>query len=181
MASKVDNTGLASSVTPKKRKKTGGRVAGTPNKATATAKEAIAMLADGMTGELQGWLRAAAYGVAELWRVWEPPEDDPEAEPPEGAEVTGRGKGAKVLVRMRKGGKAMTASLADIMDGSLPDGAIVRWITKPDPGGATDTMLRALEYHIPKLGRTEHVGEGGKALIPATINIVGVKPKEREQ
>lgn len=157
-----------------------GRKKGVPNKVTRTAKEAIAMLADGMTGELQDWLRASAYGVAELWRVWEPPEGDPDAEPPVGAEVAGRGKGAKALVRMRKDGKAMTASLVDIMDGSLPDGAIVRWVTKPDPGGATDTMLRALEYHIPKLSRSEVTGAGGKDLIPATINVVGKKAPSRE-
>ena len=32
---------------------------------------------------------------------------------------------------------------------------------KPDPGKAADLWLKAIEYHVPKLGRTEHVGEGG--------------------
>ena len=32
---------------------------------------------------------------------------------------------------------------------------------KPDPGKALDLYLRALEYHIPKLGRTEHSGVDG--------------------
>lgn len=32
---------------------------------------------------------------------------------------------------------------------------------KPDPGKAALLLLQAMEYHIPKLARTEHVGEGG--------------------
>lgn len=32
---------------------------------------------------------------------------------------------------------------------------------KPDPKGAADLYLKAIEYHIPKLARTEHTGEGG--------------------
>lgn len=36
--------------------KTGGRRAGTPNKATRAAKEAIALFVDGNAWRLQGWL-----------------------------------------------------------------------------------------------------------------------------
>ena len=32
---------------------------------------------------------------------------------------------------------------------------------KPDPKGAADLYLKAIEYHIPKLARTEMVGDGG--------------------
>lgn len=39
-----------------KGKKTGGRSAGTPNKATAAAREAIARFVDGNADRLQGWL-----------------------------------------------------------------------------------------------------------------------------
>lgn len=39
-----------------KGQKTGGRVAGTPNKATAAAREAIARFVDGNADRLQGWL-----------------------------------------------------------------------------------------------------------------------------
>jgi hypothetical protein len=46
MSSKVEQT----------RKKTGGRVAGTPNKSTALAKEAIAKFVDGNADKLQQWL-----------------------------------------------------------------------------------------------------------------------------
>jgi hypothetical protein len=45
------------------RQKTGGRVAGTPNKATATAREAIARFVDGNTDKMQGWLEQVANGV----------------------------------------------------------------------------------------------------------------------
>lgn len=30
-----------------------------------------------------------------------------------------------------------------------------------DPSKRLELYLRAIEYHIPKLGRTEHAGEGG--------------------
>jgi hypothetical protein len=39
-----------------KGKKTGGRQTGTPNKATAAAREAIARFVDGNADRLQGWL-----------------------------------------------------------------------------------------------------------------------------
>jgi hypothetical protein len=47
----------------KTREKTGGRVAGTPNKATATAREAIARFVDGNTDKMQGWLESVAEGI----------------------------------------------------------------------------------------------------------------------
>lgn len=53
---------MTSKVVPT-RQKTGGRVAGTPNKATATAREAIARFVDGNTDKMQGWLEQVANGV----------------------------------------------------------------------------------------------------------------------
>ena len=44
-------------------KKTGGRVAGTPNKATAEARQAIAAFVDGNAHRLTGWLDQVAEGV----------------------------------------------------------------------------------------------------------------------
>jgi hypothetical protein len=35
------------------------------------------------------------------------------------------------------------------------DGNTIGWIVKPDPGKAVDLILKAAEYHIPKLARTE--------------------------
>ena len=45
-----------SSTIEKSRKKTGGRVAGVPNKSTALAREAIARFVDGNSHKLQEWL-----------------------------------------------------------------------------------------------------------------------------
>ena len=46
------------------------------------------------------------------------------------------------------------------------------WLTKieQDAGALTamDTYLKVLEYHLPKLGRTEHTGEGGG---PVTLTL----------
>jgi len=44
----------------KTRQKTGGRVAGVPNKSTALAREAIARFVDGNSHKLQEWLEAIA-------------------------------------------------------------------------------------------------------------------------
>lgn len=43
-----------------------------------------------------------------------------------------------------------------------------KWVIKPDPGRAADIYLRAIEYHIPKLSRTELAGDAGK---PIVVNI----------
>jgi hypothetical protein len=48
-----------------KGKKTGGRVKGTPNKATATLKEAITHVVDSTRGECLKWLQAVAEGQQE--------------------------------------------------------------------------------------------------------------------
>jgi hypothetical protein len=74
----------------------GGRPKGSPNKATAAVREAIAVFAEGNAHKLQEWLDSVANGV---------------------------------------GGN------------------------RPDPAKAADLYLRAIEYHIPKLARTEHVGD----------------------
>lgn len=42
-------------------------------------------------------------------------------------------------------------------------------IAEDDPAKAADLFLRALEYHVPKLGRSELTGPGGRplsALVP---------------
>lgn len=161
-----------------------GRPPGSPNKATAKAKEAIAMLADGMTHELQGWLRMAAYGTGTAWVEWERPlswDEEADGPYPPGAKVLAKGKLVLVPFVDSDGVQLSSVSLADVMSGLLPPGTIIDWLVKPDPGGATDTMLRALEYHIPKLGRMEHVGDKGKALVPATITIVGVRAPKRSE
>ena len=73
-----------------------GRPKGSPNKATAAVREAIAVFAEGNAHKLQEWLDDVAMGT---------------------------------------GGN------------------------RPDPAKAADLYLRAIEYHIPKLARTELAGD----------------------
>lgn len=157
-----------------------GRVKGTPNKATTMAREAIAKLADGMTYEVQGWLRWVALGVGTAWAEWVKPEgwDETHGEdtlPPK-AKLLARGK--LVLVPVEIDGRH-TVNLQDVVDGLLPVGTVIDWIVPPDPDAAGNTMLRALEYHIPKLGRIEHTDPDGKAIVPSQIVVVGVSAPER--
>ena len=75
-----------------------GRPKGSPNRATADVRAAIAAFAESNAHKLQDWLNRVAEGS-------------------EGV--------------------------------------------KPDPGRAADLYLRAIEYHIPKLARTEVTGQDG--------------------
>ena len=72
--------------------KTGGRAPGTPNKASAQAREAIALFVDGNAHRLQEWLDR---------------------------------------------------------------------IAEEDPKRAFELFQSVIEYHVPKLGRTEHSGQVG--------------------
>lgn len=91
--SEIDNT-------RGKRPKTGGRKPGSPNKATADARAAIALFVDGNAHRLTEWLDAVAEGDKEN----------------------------------------------DI---------------RPNPAKAFELFQSVIEYHVPKLARTEHTGEGG--------------------
>lgn len=82
-----------SSTVEKSRKKTGGRVAGVPNKSTALAREAIARFVDGNSHKLQEWLDEIAMNE------------------------------------------------------------------KLGPKVAFDCFMQVAEYHVPKLARTEHIGD----------------------
>lgn len=92
-----------------------GRPKGSPNKATAAVREAIAVFAEGNAHKLQEWLDDVAMGV---------------------------------------GGN------------------------KPDPAKAADLYLRAIEYHIPKLARTEMTGADGGPVQVSGITINLKKPNE---
>ncbi len=83
--------------------KTGGRQAGTPNKATQEARQAIALFVDQNAHRLTEWLNAVADG-------------DP---------------------------------LNDI---------------KPNPAKAFEMFQSVVEYHIPKLARTELAGDTDKPI-----------------
>jgi hypothetical protein len=88
--------------------KTGGRAAGTPNKASAQAREAIALFVDGNAHRLQEWLDQIA---------------------------------------------------AD------------------DPKRAFELFQSVIEYHVPKLGRTEHVGDAENPIGIRVIERVLVRAK----
>ena len=81
----------------KSRKKAGGRTSGTPNKATAQAREAIAAFVDGNAYRLTEWLDEVANG-------------DPSRD------------------------------------------------IKPNPAKAFELFQSVVEYHVPKLARTEVTG-----------------------
>jgi hypothetical protein len=110
--------------------KYGGRTAGTPNKATGAAREAIAAFVDGNAHRLQEWLTAVAEGVVE----------------PAGED----GKPGKVLVA-------------------------------PNPARAFELFQSVVEYHIPKLARTELTGkEGGDIVTRHVIELHEGPPPAKE-
>jgi len=82
----------------RKRAKTGGRVAGTPNKATKEFRETITKLLDDNAENVGTWITQVAEGHGE---------------------------------------------------------------NKADPAKALDLLAKLAEFAAPKLGRVEHVGEGG--------------------
>jgi hypothetical protein len=92
-------------------KKTGGRVAGTPNKTTNQARQAIALFVDENAHRLTEWLDQVAQGV----KV--------EREDPTTGEV------------------------------------VVEFVVPPNPAKAFDMFQSVVEYHVPKLARTEVVGD----------------------
>ena len=93
MESKVEKT----------RKKTGGRQAGVPNKATAEAREAVKAILDSNLPYLQAWIQSTAEGIM--------------------------------------------------------DDATGKWIVQPNPAKACDIVQNLVEYSVPKLARTEVVGD----------------------
>ena len=99
----------------KQPENTGGRPKGSPNKATAAVREAIAVFAEGNAHKLQEWLD-------------------------------------------------------DVAKGSNGN--------RPDPAKAADLYLRAIEYHIPKLARTEMTGIDGGPVQVSGITINLKKPNE---
>lgn len=97
-----------------KGKKTGGRIKGKPNKATADARAAIGRFVDGNAHRLQEWLDDIAEGMPELDETGEP--------------VPGK------------------------------------FLKEPNPRMAFDMFQSVVEYHVPKLQRTELTGKDGKDL-----------------
>jgi hypothetical protein len=103
-----------------------GRPAGSPNKATKEARDAIGAFVDGNAHRLTEWLDQVAAGV----KV--------EKEDPKTGEVKSE------------------------------------YIVPPNPAKAFDMFQSVVEYHVPKLARTEHVGDDNKPLvIEHNVNVFG--------
>lgn len=52
-------------------------------------------------------------------------------------------------------------------------------IAETDPERAFTLFQSVIEYHVPKLARTELMGKDGKELIPTEVNFRIIKPDER--
>jgi hypothetical protein len=101
-----------------------GRPAGSPNKATLEARQAIGAFVDGNAHRLTEWLDQVAAGVKVV-------------------EVT-------------------------------EEGPVEKYIVPPNPAKAFDMFQSVVEYHVPKLARTEHVGNDEKPLvIEHNVNVFG--------
>jgi hypothetical protein len=107
-------------------KKGPGRPAGSPNKATSDARQAIAQFVDGNAHRLTEWLDQVAGGV----KV--------EKEDPETGEVTSE------------------------------------YVVPPNPAKAFDMFQSVVEYHIPKLARTELAGDPNSPVeVDVHVNVFG--------
>ena len=103
-----------------------GRPAGSPNKATSDARQAIAQFVDGNAHRLTEWLDQVAEGVKT------------ETEDPETGEVE------------------------------------VKWVVPPNPAKAFDMFQSVVEYHIPKLARTEVAGDPNSPVeVDVHVNVFG--------
>lgn len=101
-----------------------GRPAGSPNKSTAMAREAIAKFVDGNAHKMEKWLEQVAEGVPS----------------------------------MDKDGNFRYDSKGNII-----------WGVPPNPEKAFGMLQSVMEYHVPKLARTEIAGDKEN---PLTVQLV---------
>ena len=74
------------------------------------------------------------------------------------------GQGRK-KVAINKVTREVREVVARVSESTAPE--IEQWlrvVANDDPGRALDLWLKMIEYHIPKLARTEMTGEGGGAV-----------------
>jgi hypothetical protein len=113
----------------------GGRPAGTPNKATRAAREAIAAFVDDNAPRMQEWLNKVAEGI---------PRNDAEGNQ-----------------RYDEHGEPM-------------------WLVAPNPEKAFNMLKDVVEYHVPKLARSEMTGADGGPISVAAIDMTGLSDAELE-
>ncbi len=119
---------------PGSKKMTGsGRVAGTPNKVTLTAKLAIAEFVDGNAHRLTGWLDQVANG--------------------------------DVL-------KDKDGNIVYDQDGNPV------YLVRPNPERAFNLFQSVVEYHVPKLARSEISGPNGGPIQNVTLDMTGLTDDE---
>ena len=104
---------------PKGAPKTGGRKPGTPNKATADVRQAIALIVARNIGSFQGWCVVDAVAGHRSFQGW------------------------------------------------------LDKIAAKDPAKAADIFVRIIEYHIPKLARTDVTTNGKELPRSVAINVIG--------
>jgi hypothetical protein len=74
---------------------------------------------------------------------------------PTGAKYGGRAKGTP-----NKATTDVRAAIAQFAQANV--GNMTEWLLEvEDPAKRLDLYLRAIEYHLPKLGRIEHTGQDG--------------------
>ena len=76
---------------------------------------------------------------------------------------TGKGRPKGVPNKVKRGVREMIAKVAEenaqSFEDWLHDIAVGASTGKPDPAKAAELYLKAIEYHIPKLARTEVAGD----------------------
>lgn len=95
---------------------------------------------------------------------------------------------ARPLGSANKSTEQVRRAVAELLTLSAPK--MVGWLqlvadgdeekgVKADPGKAIDLVLKAAEYHIPKLARTEHSGLDGEPIVTVShIRLVDMAPNE---
>lgn len=61
--------------------------------------------------------------------------------------------------------------VAPLTPEEIKAGELPKYLVKPDPRGAADLYLKAIEYHIPKLARVQLSGDPDNPLVPPAIVI----------
>lgn len=88
-----------------------------------------------------------------------------------------RNKGGRPKGSPNRATADVRAAMAKIAQGSI--GKFQEWLEEiEDPAQRCNVLLRALEFHIPKLNRT--IFTGGEANEPVRIEVIGIKALQRE-